>query len=110
MQMSISGLIPVAARALVVATLLVGQSMWAQDTAAPRAAVGNATIQPSIYQDIPQFGGPTSVAVQLAEDTTGAPQFRLQELQDHFALWYQFKERLNQRLGLQFGIRFQAAF
>ena len=58
----------------------------------------------SIYEDIPQFGGPTSVGGQLAEDAVVVPQFRLQRLQDAFAPWYGFKERLNDRCGLQFNI------
>ena len=58
----------------------------------------------SIYSDIPQFGGPTSVGGQLAEDATVVPQFRLQALQDLFDPWYQFKQRLNDHVGLQFGI------
>ena len=49
----------------------------------------------SIYTDIPQFGGPTSVGGQIAEDAVIAPQWRLQGLQDHFEPWYRFKERLN---------------
>jgi porin len=58
----------------------------------------------SIYADIPQFGGPTSVGGQMTEDATVAPQYRLQELQDHFDPWYRFKERLNQCHGLQFNV------
>ena len=58
----------------------------------------------SIYQDIPQFGGPTSVGGQIAEDAAIVPQWRLQGLQDHFEPWYQFKERLNDGHGLQFNI------
>ncbi len=104
MEASVSWIIRAFAKAIVVATLSIGQSVWAQDIAAPESTVGNVLGQPAIYQDIPQFGGPSSVAGQLAEDTTGAPQFRLQGLQDRFAPWYQFKERLNQHAGLQFGI------
>ena len=58
----------------------------------------------SIYADIPQFGGPTSVGGQLAEDADVVPQFRLQGLQDHFEPWYRFKERLNDCHGLQFNV------
>ena len=35
------------------------------------------TAATSIYPDIPQFGGPSSVGGQLAEDAGVAPQFRL---------------------------------
>lgn len=58
----------------------------------------------SIYVDVPQFGGPTSVGAQIAEDAVVAPQWRLQGLQDHFEPWYRFKERLNDCHGLQFNI------
>ena len=58
----------------------------------------------SIYQNVPQFGGPTSVGGQLAEDAVVVPQYRFQRLQNAFALWYGFKERLNDRCGLQFNI------
>ena len=58
----------------------------------------------SIYQDIPQFGGPSSVGGQIAEDAVVAPQWRLQGLQDHFEPWYRFKKQMNDRHGLQFNI------
>lgn len=83
---------------IALASLLPEQSAWSQTVAAPKDT------QTSIYDDVLQFGGPSSVAGQLAEDTTGAPEFRLQRLQDLAAPWYEFKERLNQRAGLQFGI------
>ncbi len=58
----------------------------------------------SIYPIIPQFGGPSSVGGQLAEDATVVPDFRWQGLQDAFEPWYAFKERLNENRGLQFNI------
>jgi porin len=58
----------------------------------------------SIYDDVPQFGGPTSVGGELAEDATVVPQFRLQGLQDFFDPWFQFKERVSNCRGLQFNI------
>ena len=54
----------------------------------------------SIYPDIPQFGGPTSVAGQIAEDAAIVPEHRLQVLQDFFDPWFQFKERMNASHGL----------
>jgi hypothetical protein len=44
----------------------------------------------SVYADIPQFGGPTSVGGQIAEDAAIVPQWRLQGLQNQFELWYRF--------------------
>lgn len=58
----------------------------------------------SIYSDIPQFGGPSSVGGQLAEDASVVPQFRLQGLQDYLQPWFDFKSRVNEHIGLQFNI------
>jgi len=58
----------------------------------------------SVYPDIPQFGGPTSVSGELAEDATIAPRFRFQRLQNAFDPWYKYKECLNRRAGFQFNI------
>ena len=58
----------------------------------------------SIYADIPQFGGPSSVGGQIAEDAVVVPQYRLQKLQDVFSPWYAFKERVNEDHGLQFNV------
>ena len=61
--------------------------------------------QASIYADIPQFGGPSSVGGQLAEDNIArTPDFRMPRLQQRFARWYQLKEQINQNRGLQFNI------
>ena len=57
-----------------------------------------------IYPDIPQFGGPSSVGGQIAEDAVVVPQWRLQGLQDYFDPWYRFKERTNDGDRLQFNI------
>ncbi|MEK6234350.1 MAG: carbohydrate porin [Planctomycetales bacterium] len=61
--------------------------------------------QPSaVYDDVAQFGGPTSVGGVLAEDSSGAPRFRLQTLDDHFGPWRDFKSQVNEEIGLQFEI------
>ncbi len=57
-----------------------------------------------IYEDIPQFGGPGSVGGQLAEDSPAEPQFRWQGFSDFFDPWFEFKQRINERRGLQFAI------
>ena len=62
------------------------------------------SITRSIYEDIPQFGGPSSVGGQLAEDASVVPQFRLQCLQDQFQPWFDFKGRINEQIGLQFNV------
>jgi porin len=67
--------------------------------------VGSVEAEAGIYQDIPQFGGPTSVTGQLTEDNAVVvPQYRCYRLQRIAEPWYGFKERLNQNLGLQFSI------
>ena len=58
----------------------------------------------TIYSDIPQFGGPISVSGQLTEDIQVGPEFRWQGLNDHFDSWFEFKERVNERRGLQFAV------
>jgi porin len=60
--------------------------------------------QSSIYADVPQFGGPSSVGGQLAEDAASIPDYRWQGLQDRFDFWYQFKEQVNQNRSVQFNI------
>jgi porin len=87
-----------------VMVLVAAEIASAQDGAPIVPAVEAATGS-SIYADIPQFGGPTSVGGQLAEDNAvDVQKFRWQRLQDRFDPWYQFKERLNRRLGLQLEI------
>lgn len=73
-----------------------------EPSAASSSATENASQGTGIYQDLPQFGGPSSVGGQLAEDTPAEPQFRWQGVNDFVDPWFQFKERVNQRRGLQF--------
>jgi porin len=80
------------------------RSLAAQENDLPSSAYEASEQSGSIYADIPQFGGPTSVGGQLAEDAEVVPQFRLQGLQDFFGPWFQLKERVNQCNGLQFNI------
>lgn len=79
------------------ATLWIGQSLPAQD------AVEDAQAS-VLYSDVFQFGGPTSVGGQIAEDVDISPEFRWQGLQDQFEGWYAFKRRINDRFGLQFEV------
>lgn len=58
----------------------------------------------SVYDEILQFGGPSSVGGQLVEDATVAPQYRWQKLHDNFQSWYDYKSGVNNRTGLQFNI------
>jgi porin len=90
------------------AALTITQTLQAQDpessVPSSESVVDSLDAQTGIYQDIPQFGGPTSVGGQLAEDAVVVPQFRCQRLQDFFNPWFQFKERVNACRGLQFNI------
>ncbi len=94
--------------AILVAIGMLASSAPAQDPDVPYTALTSQESRPensrSTYSDIPQFGGPTSVGGQLAEDAAVAPEFRWQGLQDAFEPWYAFKEKLNDRCGLQFNI------
>ena len=57
------------------------------------------------YEDIPRFGGPSSVGAQLEEDSKApeAPVFRFDGLQRGLKPYFDFKERLNKDRGLSFG-------
>lgn len=83
-------------------------AILAHDCAAQQLPEVGTTLSPStsdqIYPEIPQFGGPNSVAGQLAEDVKVERQKRGRNIGDVTDRWFQFKETLNQRRGLQFGI------
>jgi porin len=91
--------------AMLVATLMVAQAVSAQVTNLADGSVNDAGAGSGIYQDIAQFGGPSSVGGQLAEDNNvSVPQFRCQRLQRHFGAWFEFKERVDQSCNIQFNI------
>lgn len=94
--------------ACVVTAIALAQACFAQDaesaTREPPSFEANPSDAQSIYGNIPQFGGPSSVGGQLAEDASVVPDFRWQGLQDAFRPWYGFKERMNEHCGLQFNI------
>ena len=79
-------------------------------TAASEPGAGSG---PSVYREVLQFGGPSSVGGQLAEDASIAPQFRLPAVQLRSQRWFDVKGRVDERRGLQFNIDesilFQAA-
>lgn len=95
-------------RLISIVLLLTARSLAQEGTPSdPTPAVEGGQIEAetrSIYPDIPQFGGPSSVAGQLAEDANIAPQYRLQRLHDHFQPWFGFKSQLNDDIGLQFNV------
>lgn len=89
---------------IAILTMTFAQDAQAQDIEFSLSTENPLEGQTSIYPDIPQFGGPSSVGGQLAEDATVAPEFRWQGLQDVFQPWYQLKEQANTRRGLQFNL------
>ncbi|MEM8669366.1 MAG: carbohydrate porin [Planctomycetota bacterium] len=59
----------------------------------------------TVYQNIEQFGGPSSVSGQLAEDANvRVPEFRCERLQRLGEPWFAFKQRLDESCGLQISI------
>jgi porin len=87
-----------------VAVVATTQALRAQD-AIPSSAIRSNVPATGLYQDIEQFGGPSSVSGQLAEDNTfDAPQFRCPRLQRHFDPWFEWKQRLDSSCGLQLSV------
>ena len=87
-----------------VAMLSIAQSVPGQDmiTASNTEPIVESS---SLYQNIEQFGGPSSVSGQLAEDSTvNAPEFRCNRLQQLSDPWFEFKQRLDDSCGLQLSI------
>ena len=88
--------------------LCMPSSALAQDgTTIAADTAADSTENPSapIYRNIEVFGGPSSVGGQLREDNEPPPaQYRLQSIQDALRPWYEFKEKLNNDHGLQYGV------
>jgi porin len=104
MKQPLSRMSPPLTGLIAIIAVAFAQFAVAQDLDVVEPTVDDFVPQTGIYQDVPQFGGPSSVGGQIAEDAALAPQFRFQGLQDHLEPWYQFKERLNECRGLQFNI------
>lgn len=91
------------AAVLLAGTITSSQCLWAQNADQPDGQSNSAS--EGTYTDIAQFGGPSSVGGQLAEDdNVNVPQFRCQRLQRHFEPWFDFKNRLDESSGLQLSI------
>lgn len=97
-------IILVLAWAIAAPVIPVGQTVLAQESGRTNLDVIEPSGQTSIFTQINQFGGPSSVGGQLAEDAAVAPQYRCQDWHDHFASWYQFKSGIDEGVGLQFGL------
>ena len=92
-------------RSVVLVLMMVTAAQELQAQTAPSSETAGNTAESGIYRDITQFGGPSSVGGQLAEDNhVSAPRFRCQRFQQHFAPWFEFKNRIDESCGLQFNI------
>ena len=61
------------------------------------------------YEDVPQFGGPSSVGANLREDNeVRKPWFRLENIDKATKPWFDWKGRLNKDHGLSFGLDYTA--
>jgi porin len=61
------------------------------------------------YDNDPGFGGPTSTTSQLEEDDTDKVT-RLRRLDDTFSPWFDWKGRVQENIGLQFGIAYTGLY
>lgn len=85
-----------------VVVLVPSGSLSGQDAERNGEAIAEAT---RLYQNIEQFGGPSSVSGQLAEDNAvNLPEFRYRRLQQRCESWFAFKQRLDESCGLQLSI------
>jgi len=63
------------------------------------------------FEDVPEFGGPSSVGSELKEgDALTDPQFRFPELQQFLQPWFDGKRKLHDEYGLSLGTDFQALY
>jgi len=88
---------------LVLLALLTPQLATAQQPADDRPTAGRAG-----YDDVPTFGGPRSVGVQLRDnDAVREPVFRFDTLQGGLKPWFDTKQRLNRERGLSYAADYQ---
>ncbi len=75
------------------------------------AAVAWAGDSKSGYEDVPEFGGPNSVGVALKDDDAlKAPFLRFPALNEWLEPWFNFKEDVNKKQGLAFGLDYTAVY
>ena len=61
------------------------------------------------FEDVPQFGGPSSVGGSLREDDeVKKPWFRLEGIDRALTPWFDWKGRLNKNYGISFGLDYSA--
>lgn len=89
---------------VLLATFSFERTTLAQNAGTSLTGSNAATEQTAVYQDIAQFGGPSSVGGQLAEDAEVIPEYRCQGWQDCGEPWFRFKGCMDESCGLQFNI------
>ncbi|MHC4213613.1 MAG: carbohydrate porin, partial [Planctomycetota bacterium] len=63
------------------------------------------------YKDVPQFGGPRSVAAELTEaDKVKEPLLRFPRMDEALKPWFDFKKSIHDELGLSFNLDYQALY
>ena len=63
------------------------------------------------YEDVPEFGGPTSVGTQLKEDDVPKqPLYRFDQLQQLLSPYYGLKQRLHAQLGFSFSFDYTTLY
>ena len=63
------------------------------------------------YENVPEFGGPSSVGSQLKEDDAPKePRYRFDYVQQLLAPYYGFKKHLHQQLGLSFSFDYTTLY
>lgn len=63
------------------------------------------------YGDVPQFGGPGSVGSQLKEDDLSKKPFkRFKIIDDFLTPWFEFKKKVDDKIGLAFGTDYTAIY
>jgi porin len=73
------------------------------------AAADSESVGKSGYEDIPEFGGPSSTGTQLRmDDAVKEPAFRLPGFDRFLKPWFDWKGRVNEKLGLAFGLNYTA--
>jgi len=76
-------------------------SIYAQETDSPKTA----------YEDVPEFGGPSSVSGGLKEDAMKKePALRFEGLDSFFKPYFDSKTRVNKDMGLAYGFDYTAMY
>ncbi len=83
-----------------------------EEPPAPPGAEGSPSEDKAGYADLPQYGGgPNSVNEQLrTDDEPKSPVFRFDTLKRNLEPYYDFKKRLQEDLGLAFGLDYTGLY